>query len=302
MLQDYHNNPYDYENHYTFADIYKKAFDEFIADKSKSSIQAYKSAFKVCEELHNLEFKDIRTIQLQHVIDHSGKNYPTLKKIKVLFNVMYKYAMRYELCPKDNSRYVDILKYSKQNPNARDRNPFSKKDIDLLWSMQHDKWYQILLMLIYTGVRIGELLELEKKDINLEEQYFDVTKSKTESGVRRVPIADCILPFFKNWYEYSQTDTLICMPSMQPFKYRNYIDSYWFPLMEPYGMQRYTPHCTRHTCISLLAEAKVNQTSIKLIVGHRGAMTLTERVYTHLDIDTLIETVNKMYIPASLKW
>ena len=44
---------------------------------------------------------------------------------------------------KDNSRYVDILKYSKQNPNARDRNPFSKKDIDLLWSMQHDKWYQI---------------------------------------------------------------------------------------------------------------------------------------------------------------
>ena len=93
--------------------INNKAFDEYIADKSKSSIQAYKSAFKVCEELHDLEFKDIRTIQLQHVIDHSGKNYPTLKKIKVLFNVMYKYAMRYELCPKDNSRYVDILKYSK---------------------------------------------------------------------------------------------------------------------------------------------------------------------------------------------
>lgn len=301
MLQDYHNNPYDYENHYTFADIYKKAFDEFIADKSKSSIQAYKSAFKVCEELHDLEFKDIRTIQLQHVIDHSGKNYPTLKKIKVLFNVMYKYAMRYELCPKDNSRYVDILKFSKVNPNARDRNPFTKKYIDILWSMKEDKWYQIALMLIYTGVRIGELLELEKKDVNLEEQYFDVTKSKTDSGVRRVPIADCILPFFKNWYEYSQAETLICMPSMQPFKYRNYVDAYWFPLMEPYGMQRYTPHCTRHTCISLLAEAKVDQTSIKLIVGHRGAMSLTERVYTHLDVDTLIEAVNKMYVPASVK-
>ena len=71
--------------------------------------------------------------------------------------------------------------------------------------------------------------------------------------------------------------------------------------MEPYGMQRYTPHCTRHTCISLLAEAKVDQTSIKLIVGHRGAMSLTERVYTHLDVDTLIEAVNKMYVPASVK-
>ena len=37
--------------------------------------------------------------------------------------------------------------------------------------MKEDKWYQIALMLIYTGVRIGELLELEKKDVNLEEQY-----------------------------------------------------------------------------------------------------------------------------------
>ena len=57
--------------------------------------------------------------------------------------------MMYELCPKDNSKYVDILKFKKQNPNARDRNPFSKKNIDLFWSMKEDKWYQIPLILIY---------------------------------------------------------------------------------------------------------------------------------------------------------
>lgn len=214
---------------------------------------------------------------------------------------MYKYAMMYELCPKDNSKYVDILKNKKQNPNARDRNPFSKKNIDLFWSMKEDKWYQIPLILIYTGLRIGELLELEKENINLEEQYFDVVKSKTESSVRRVPIADCILPFFKSWYKYSQAKTLICIPNMKPFKYRNYYDSYWTPLMESYGLTSFTPHCTRHTCISLLAEARVNQTSIKLIVGHRGAMSLTEKVYTHLDIHILIEAVNKMYIPLNIK-
>lgn len=291
----------NYNNHYTFADIYKKAFDEFIADKSASSIQAYSSAFKVCLELHNIEFKDIKTIHLQKVIDTCGKNYPTLKKIRVLFNVMYKYAMKYDLCPKDNSRYVDILKFRKKNPNARDRNPFEKKDIDLLWNMKNDRWFQIPLMLIYTGVRIGELLELEKSNINLDEQWFDVVKSKTDSGVRRVPIADCVLPFFKEWYEYSQASTLICMPSMQPFKYRNYFDSYWAPILEPIGLSKFTPHCTRHTCISLLAQAKVDQTTIKLIVGHRGAMSLTEKVYTHLDIDTLIEAVNKIYVPNGIK-
>lgn len=91
------------------------------------------------------------------------------------------------------------------------------------------------------------------------------------------------------------------MPNMKPFKYRNYYDSYWTPLMESYGLASFTPHCTRHTCISLLAEARVDQTSIKLIVGHRGAMSLTEKVYTHLDINTLVEAVNKMYVPANIK-
>ncbi|MDD3413330.1 MAG: hypothetical protein PHY47_04960 [Lachnospiraceae bacterium] len=36
-----------------------------------------------------------------------------------------------------------------------------------------------------------------------------------------------------------------------------------------------TPHCCRHTCISLLAEAGVNQTIIKKIAEHSGAMSLT---------------------------
>ena len=75
--------------------------------------------------------------------------------------------------------------------------------------------------------------------------------------------------------------------------YRNYYDSYFTPLMEQLGYDQ-TPHCTRHTCISMLTEAHVDQTMIKKIVGHSGAMTLTERVYTHLDIETLVEAINKI--------
>ncbi len=33
---------------------------------------------------------------------------------------------------------------------------------------------------------------------------------------------------------------------------------------------------------------------IKKIVGHSGAMTLTERVYTHLRTETLLEAINKI--------
>ena len=75
--------------------------------------------------------------------------------------------------------------------------------------------------------------------------------------------------------------------------YRNYYDSYFIPLMDQLGYTQ-TPHCTRHTCISMLAEAHVDQTMIKKIVGHSGAMTLTEKVYTHLDISALVDAINSI--------
>ena len=50
-------------------------------------------------------------------------------------------------------------------------------------------------------------------------------------------------------------------------KRRNYYDSHFKPLMEQLKIDR-TPHCYRHTCISMLAGAGVDQTIIKKIVGH----------------------------------
>lgn len=76
------------------------------------------------------------------------------------------------------------------------------------------------------------------------------------------------------------------------FLYRNYYDSYWTPLVEQIGID-HTPHCTRHTCISMLSEAGVQDTTIKKIVGHSGAMTLTEKVYTHLNMQVLVDAINK---------
>ena len=50
-----------------------------------------------------------------------------------------------------------------------------------------------------------------------------------------------------------------------------------------------------------MAEAKVDTTTIKKIVGHAGAMTLTERVYTHLDPQVLVDAINKIYIPENYR-
>lgn len=54
----------------------------------------------------------------------------------------------------------------------------------------------------------------------------------------------------------------------------------------------HTPHDTRHTCASMLTEADVKPVVIKKILGHSARMDVTEKVYTHLDVSTLLETVN----------
>ncbi len=58
---------------------------------------------------------------------------------------------------------------------------------DNAYSVKH---VPIVLVLIYTGLRIGELLDLKKEDVYLEKRYFDIKEAKTKSGIRSVPIAE----------------------------------------------------------------------------------------------------------------
>lgn len=301
MLAKYHEQPYDLtKGNYTFREIYELWSEEKYENASNSTIAGYRAAYNACTILYEQSFRDLKTQDLQKVIDTCGKNYPTLKNIKILFNQLFAYAMKNELCAKDISKYVDISKYSDKNPNRLIREVFTKEKIDLLWKNCNDSYYQMILILIYTGVRIQELLDLKKEHVHLNEHYFDVVASKTESGVRKVPISDYIYPFFKNWYFSSDSKYMFHTKDNQPFKYRNYYDSYYMPIMEQIDANL-TPHCCRHTFVSLLAEANISQTYNKLIVGHKGAMSLNERVYTHIDMKELINAVNSIYYPDFIK-
>ena len=294
MLAEYNNNPFDLKaSKVTFQEVYERWSKEKFPTISHSNVKGYEASYKVCESLYRKVFRDLKLVDLQTVVDTCGKNFPTLKKLKSLFNQLYEYAMKNDICSKDYSEFVDIVKYKDKNPDKRDHNKFTKEEIERLWTLADDPYYQIVLMLIYNGCRISEFLDLKKEDVHLDEQYFDVIASKTENGLRKVPIADKLLPFYKAWFEGSACEYLLHTPDQKHFDYRNYFDSYFTPLMEQLGFD-HTPHDTRHTCISLLTEADVNPTTIKKIVGHSGAMTLTERVYTHLDIQILVDAINKI--------
>lgn len=293
MLMDYNKNPFDVESSkITFAELFSKWSAEKFPTISDSNVKGYNASYNCCSDIHERVFKDLKLADLQGVIDTCGKNYPTLRKLKVLLSQMYEYAMKYEFCNKDYSQYVDILKYKNRNPNRTDRSPFSNEEIEALWMQKNNQYAQIVLMLIYSGVRVSELLDLKRENVHIDEHYFNVVESKTENVIRIVPIADKTYPFFRKWYD-DDCEYLLHTPEGAHFDYRNYYDSYWTPVMELINCS-HKPHDTRHTCISMLTEKEVSPTMIKKIVGHSGAMSLTERVYTHVNVQELLRAINRI--------
>lgn len=296
-LAEYNADPFDLHiSTMTLEELYDKWSDEHFPKVSHSNVQGVKASWKLLQPLKGMRLVDIKLDHYQKICDESGKNSPTLKKLKITLGLMYDYAVKHEFLKQDKRdmiRYIDIKKAG--NPNALNRKPFSKAEVNTIWKWKDSSPYiKVILMLIYSGCRIGEFLDLKKENVNLEQQWFDITASKTEAGIRKVPINDKVLPFFIEWYNMNDSEYLISSPDGKHLVYRNYYDSYWKPFMEQMNME-HRPHDTRHTCISLLSSAGVDERFIKKIVGHKG-QGVTETVYTHLEIKDLIEAINKIQV------
>lgn len=290
-LAEYNKNPYSLAQDMTFAKLFEEWKTEHYPKISDSGHKGYNAAFKACSELHDKKVVDIKLTQLQAIIDASDKNKPTLKKMKVMWGMMYDYGVKYEKIPADRREIVKFVDLSnKDNPNKYTRTIFTEKEIKALWKQSNNAQVKVILMMIYTGVRISELLDLKREDVHIDDHYFDVVASKTESGIRSVPIADKVYPFFKELYDQGNEYLMTMKTTGRKFLYRNYKDAYWNPILQQFGFE-HKPHDTRHTFISLMTIAEVDARIIKAIVGHSGS-GVTEQVYTHFPMDKLLDAVN----------
>lgn len=292
-LSKYNTDPSAVTKDILFADLYKMWSEEKFPVFSKSTAAAYRSAFKICKPLYGCSFKDLRRPQLQRVINESGKGYQTLAHVKAMLSNMYKFAIENDICDKDYAQFIDLTKFSKQDKAGKveKHTIFTKDEILTLEAHSDDDAAAVTLIMIYSGVRISELLDLKLSNVHLDERWFYVEKSKTAAGVRRVPIADKAAPLFARFIADNESGYLLSNGSKK-YTYGTFIKHIWSGLRD-YGME-HIPHDTRHTCITRLAEEKVDPTIIKKIVGHTGAMSVTEKVYTHYDIKPLLDAVNKI--------
>ncbi len=297
ILADYFAKPIDLD----YKDItFKELYEMWIKTKedtvSKSWYNSVKASFNAMEELHNRKINDLRTHDFELLFEYTDKMYPTMKKMLILLHQMFDFADSHDMIYKNYSKYISLAKYTGKNPNSIKRDIFKKADIKRIWKYSSDLYNSIVIILIYTGLRISELFDLKREDVHIEEQYLDIKASKTEAGVRLVPIADVIMPLVKRWYDKGNA-YLVFNTRGNQFKYRDYRDSYWNKLMEELGLNEHRPHDTRHTFVSLYQSVENSDERIlKKIVGHRGTQDFTLKVYTQFEMQRLLEEVNKIVV------
>lgn len=290
-LADYNISPYDINvGQKTFAEVFELWKAKTAPTISENSMRIINSTFKQCVAIHNIRICDIRQRHLQDVLDDCATKYTyaTVHKIQGLFYRIFRWCVDNDYLKKS---YAENLRNPVKSTETT-REAFSTEEIKYLWdNVSQNEYIKVVLILIYSGLRINELLNLKIEDIEIDNQVFFVRKSKTESGIRKVPIADKVLPFWKEFIDKSKCEYAITTVEGERFQYSNFAKRYYTPLMQNLGLT-HNIHETRHTCITQMISNGASESVVKWIVGHKSIMSLTERVYTHMDNKTLLAAVN----------
>lgn len=290
-LAEYNKNPYDIDSRsITFEELFQKWSEEKFKKVKRPSRIAYLANFAKCEELHKMKFRDLRKSHFQGVINRHKNGTPSLlPKLKQLFGQMTRYALENDIVDKDYTQHLDVYA---EDHTPKGRVIFTKAEIEKLWeSLYKVPNVDIVLILIYTGMRITELCQIRRAHINLADRYM-VGGIKTDAGRNRViPIAKKIVPLIENRLRNSPSGYLIYNKWGRKMNKDTFATNYMKPMMAELGM-KHIPHECRHTCISMLNSQNVNPVLIKRIVGHANS-DITEH-YTQFELEKLLEAIDKI--------
>ena len=239
-LAEYNNNPYDVDSrNLTFEEVYNMWSEKALKDVSKSKLACYKTAFANCPSVHNIKIKELKTPHMQKAIDNCKKrSQSTLNNIKILFNQVCRFALENDFISKDYSQFVTIS----NTDNKKIKKEFSEDEIAILWKNSDNFYVRFALILIYTGFRISELLQVKTENADLENGSIR-GGLKTKAGINRlVPIHKRIMPFIEELY--NPKNTYLYNNMGKTFKY-SIIKNEFTKTLKELGIS-HTPHECRH--------------------------------------------------------
>jgi len=235
-------------------------------------------------------------------------------------NMLFTYAVAQEYISENPVDKVDAPRLERNKVDA-----LSAKDAARFFSALVNctpEFKCMLLLLITTGLRRGELVGLKWGDLDKKLSVITVRRNVTytaESGIvvgspktstsnRKVPVLSSVLSelesyqkFYEHKYGVVLIDELFMFPVHEPSNPRDpsAVTQHVKRFMKQNGLPDMSPHDLRHSCASLLLQNGADIKSVQEIMGHANAST-TLNFYVRADIDQMKAAAEKMEVAFKL--
>lgn len=265
-------------------EMWSKVHYEKVSENTKINLHLkYKIYIYKIGEMY---ISEITLQDLQEFVDDIKASSSTLALVKIVLNGIFEYAVKNDFIQKNPVKYIELGKVKR----VFEKKEFTLEEIDILWNNLQFEFTDTVLILIYTGMRVKEMLTLKIEDINLEKRTISILEGKTKSSTRIIPIHPKIFPLITR--KMHNQEYLVSRDN-KPIDYNTYIYAFK-KLLKSLKIQRHTPHECRHTTATLLSNAGANPVSIAKIMGHTDYNKITAKVYTHKNETELEKAINTL--------
>lgn len=201
----------------------------------------------------------------------------TRQKIALIIRGSLTKALKLRLLRYNPFDSVELSSYKKKHYR-----PLSLDEQGLLLSSIKNKLYRsIFVVLICTGMRIGEFLALDESSVDKKRRTINVFRSvdirsgkiqnrtKTYTSTRRIPYLENLLPYLNVIFKHIRVKGSLTY---------NQIKLYFSRLYRSMGMKGLTLHSLRHTFGCMCYRAGVSDKMIQRIMGH-ASLDVTMNIY-----------------------
>lgn len=259
-----------------------------LPELSRDKQTAYRIAWRRWAALATRKLEDLKIETLQAAMDEAATTYYTARDMKNLMSHFYKHGLA------NQTVSVNLAQYLQLPPaNASEQTPFKAEELDLLWKdfAAGNTFTGYILLMIYTGMMPGELLQAKKEHIDWDGKQIRGAGLKTATRkAAPIVLADVILPVLRVLVDTSHGEKLIHINKDNFYKE-------YYATLERIGTRRLPPYSCRHTTGTDLAKAAVPAFTIQKIMRH--AKITTTQHYTHMDATDALSGVNALKKPGS---
>ncbi len=215
----------------------------------------------------------------------SGASARRVQYAHVTLHKALKDAVRWRVTPRNVAASV-----TPPRPAKREIKPLTREQVStLLSAAEGERLYPLYVLAVTTGMRSGELLGLQWRDMDLEAGTLTVRRTvfcgvvsppKTSAGRRTIRLSRLAVRVLGA--HEREGDWVFCSSTGTSLDVHNFRKKSWLPLLKRAGLPKPTRfHDIRHTAATLLLMRGVPVKVVSEMLGHSDP-TITLSIYAHV--------------------